>query len=122
METNTSITSLIVTLHEAGYSVDEILKELKHKPGLKVVSRRTVTAAIEKAAGKSADSHMLQSVYEMNIEMLALVRELVGERRQLKAEATARKLERLALATGSFRSGTGSESAKRSTNPSKANS
>jgi len=87
---------MVITLHEAGYSTEEIVKELRHKPGLATITKGNVTSIIRKSTGRGADSRMLLAIYEMQVETLGLVRQLVAanEANKTRAKWKAREVER----------------------------
>jgi hypothetical protein len=96
VEEQTSIAGMVITLHEAGYSTEEIVKELRHKPGLATITKGNVTSIIRKSTGRGADSRMLLAIYEMQVETLGLVRQLVAanEANKTRAKWKAREVER----------------------------
>jgi hypothetical protein len=91
-----TIAGQVIDLLGQGYSVDEIFKELRHRPGLGNVSRETVVRAINKVKGRGADSKMLLAIYETQCHMLGILEELAGYHRHLAAQR-ARTAERQLL-------------------------
>ncbi len=89
-----SVAGQILELHDKGYSAKEIWLELKQRPGLHNLSRDRVATVLRKVKSRSLDSQRIAEVLEVCLETLALVRELVAERRQKNAAGRIRTIER----------------------------
>lgn len=87
---NSSIAGQIISLYDQGYAAALIVKELSHLHVTIDRVRRTIRAS----TNSSMDSRRLFEVWEANIEMLALLRELVATKRQASAASRMRNIEK----------------------------
>ena len=78
MDNPVSIAGQILSLRDRGYSVAEIVAELKSRPGLGKLSPDRVRSTIRQAESRSLDSRRLFEVYEAVLESLAILREIRG--------------------------------------------
>ena len=88
-----TLSSQVLELHEQGYAQSEIYLEMRSRPGCKV-SEKYIAGVIQRHTGKSADSRRLADLYDMNVEILAAVRELLSEHKRLKLASRMRSIER----------------------------
>jgi hypothetical protein len=82
MEQPTTITGQLMALHHAGYSTEQIWRELKSRPGNSNLRFQRVAEMLAYHVGQSGDSRRLFEIHEMLVELLAIGRELVAYRRQ----------------------------------------
>ncbi len=97
MEQPLSISGQILALYERGYSQDEILLEMRARPGHKNITAARVNAIIKQMTGRSADSRRISEIYELCLETLTLVREVASDAQKRRIEQQARLIEKRKL-------------------------
>lgn len=104
VEQRTSLSGQILTLFEQGYDAEQIYLEMKSRPGAGNLSKARVSEVLRRVTGKTADSRRLHEVYEIVLECLSLLREIVSASRQREAARKLKGIEkRIADATAPAR-------------------